>query len=132
MPKYNTLNPPPFLGALYPLSQFLLFNAEAITATEYSQQVHIGPGPSGSSVAVSLEGDFNATPGTFDLQIVTADTDVLAEYTILGSDITTTAAGSNTHFRVEIPQFVGQFLAVYVKTAPTNASITLTLRATHR
>jgi hypothetical protein len=134
MPLYNTLNPPPSLGPLYPTNQAKVFNADTLVAGTYSQQLNIGPGPSGSSVSLSFDGDFSAAPGTFTLQIVEADTDQISptnKYRQIGSDITVVLTGTTTAVRVDIAEFQGQFVAVYVKAATQNA-VTFTAQFTRR
>lgn len=138
MPSYNTIQPTPFLGLGYPLNQIVIFNAEAVTADEFSQQFSIDMGAVGGQKGIRIEGDFNSNPGTFEFDVMERAFDADGkkrnyQQVPFGGSITTTTtgdAGPNTHFGVDLLPFAGPFGLIYVKTAPSNASITCTLRVT--
>lgn len=133
---YNSQVPPPALFPFYPENTYLLFNAEALTTGEFSQQVHIPPNPVGGAQAgIRLQIDFSAAPGAFELYVMECDDDTqgAAEYAQVpvGGDITAVNPGSATQATTDLLPFQGQFLCLYVKTQPGNA-VTCTARATRR
>lgn len=136
-PLYNAQVPPPALFPFYPGNKFKLFNAEALTADTYSQQIHIVPKPT-APTTVSLVLDFSAAPGTFEIDIQEDDSDTAASAAHYhqipsGGVMNTLNSGSATQCTLELTNFVGQFLAAYVKTAPSNGSSVLaTLTVTVR
>lgn len=132
--QYNTQVPPPALFPFAPGNQFLLFNAETVKAGYYSQQVHI-PAPAGTSQrGVRLIFDHSAAPGNFEYLIVEDDIDTAgaSHYAQVptGGDVTALNSGSATQATVDLLPFQGQFLSVYIKTAPSNSNIKLTVTAT--
>ncbi len=141
MPPYGTQNPPPALFPAYPQNQFPLFNADALTTlvangTRYSQQVHIVPKPT-APTTLSIILDFSAAPGTFEIDVMEDDSDSggSAHYHQIpaGGVMNTLNSGSTTQCTLELVNFVGQFLSLYIKTAPSNgASVLCTATVTTR
>jgi xanthine dehydrogenase iron-sulfur cluster and FAD-binding subunit A len=134
--QYNSQVPPPALFPFFPSNTFLLFNAEALTTGEFSQQVHIPPSPTAQAQAgIRITIDFSAAPGAFEIDIMEDDTDLegaahYAQVPVAGV-INAPNAGSATQATVDLLPFQGQFLCLYVKTQPANA-VTCTARATRR
>ena len=125
MPAYNTQSPPPFLGRDFPLNNYLVFSKDTLTTGEFSQQLQIPRGL--ATAALRIEIDFSANPGTFEIDIMEADTDTSGalEYQQVptGGSITTVVAGPNgasTHQSVDLAAISGQFVCLYVKTATQN------------
>lgn len=135
-PLYNTQVPPPALFPFYPQNEFLLFNNEALVAGEFSQQVHIPPNPAGAAnVALRFTIDFSAAPGAFEIDIMEDDTDLqgaahYAEVPLAGV-INAINANSTTQATVDLSPFQGQFVTLYVRTAPANP-VTCTARVARR
>ena len=134
MPTFNTLTPP---AALYLGDSTLVFNAEALTTGEFSAQVALAPNWSSGSKGIRVEVDFNANPGTFELDVMESDADQngAANYQQVPSagqinTVTTGKNGASTHQSTDLIPVAGQFVLIYVKTQPSNASITATVRVT--
>jgi hypothetical protein len=136
-PLYNAQNPPPALFPFYPQNEFLLFNAEALVAGEFSQQVHIPPNPvGGANVALRFTIDFSAAPGNFEIDVMEDDTDLqgaahYAEVPVAGVINATNVVGG-TQATLDLNPFQGQFVTLYVRTAPSNGGITCTARVARR
>ncbi len=140
MPAYGTQVPPP---AIYPQggpqSSFLVFAAEAVVINEYSQQVHLAPGPTSNTKGVRVVIDFNQNPGNCEFLVVEADNDKAgsSDYALVPSagDLTQTNLmngpnGVNTRLATDLIPIAGQFAAVFVKTPPSNGGTTVTARIT--
>lgn len=141
MPLYNTLSPPPALGTHYPLNQVTVFTKETVLTGQFSQQISIPLGMNIGSKGIRVEGDFNANPGTFEFDIMESDFDsgiaatggqAYQQVPTSGSitTVTTGVNGASTHFGTDLIPFAGQFCLIYIKTQPTNATITVTIRIT--
>ena len=135
MPQYNTALQPPFLSYEYPLNEYLVFNAEALTAGEFSQQVSIPIGPVAGQKGIRVEVDFNQNPGAFELDVMESDYDLNGELNYqqvpaAGQINTVTAGmnGANTHQSTDLIPVAGQFACIFVKTPPANAGTTATVR----
>lgn len=127
MPAYNTRNPPPFLGYTYPDNNYLVFNAEALTTGEFSQQVNLPIGPVAGQKGIRVEVDFSANPGAFELDVMESDYDLngALNYQQVPSagQINTVVAGMNgasTHQSTDLIPVAGQFVCIFVKTQPAN------------
>src|SRR5579871_2375720 len=139
MPAYGTQATPPALFFSYPNNQATVFSSEAVVAGEYSQQVQIPLNPTAGSRGVRVEVDFNSDPGNFEIDVMESDADSLGS---LGYDQvpagggmtqankTAGPNGANTRVATDLVPISGQFLCLYVKTAPSNASIKATARIT--
>lgn len=135
MAPYNTLLPPPALAAEFPCNQFLVWNAEAVLAGEYSQQLHMAPGPtSNPSRGLRIILDFSAAPGTFEFDVMEDDTDLqgAAHYAEIpvAAVINALNSGSATQATLDLLPFQGQFFCLYCKTAPSNSGIKVTATVT--
>lgn len=137
MPSYNTNYPPPFLAYEYPLSSYLVFSKEALTVGEFSQQVSLPLGLVAGQKGIRVEVDFNSDPGNFELDVLEADNDTAGQFeyqqvpsggAMTQANKTSGPNGVNTHISTDLIPVAGQFVLVYVKTAPSNASITATVR----
>lgn len=135
MPPYNTQVPPPALFPFPPGNRFLVFNAEALTTGEFSQQVTLPTGPTAGARGIRVEIDFSADPGAYELDIMESDSDFengADEYQtvpIAGiiNTVTTGPNGANTHQSSDLIPIAGQFCSIYVAAAPANP-VTATVR----
>jgi hypothetical protein len=137
MPPYGTA---PNLPALFPFPPghtFLVFSAEAVIAAETSQQVALPPGPTAGAKGVRLVIDHNAAPGNCEYYLAESDNDAagVQDYNLvpIGGDLTQAGLvagpnGAGTRLITDQIPVAGQFVAVYVKTAPSNANIKVTAR----
>ena len=136
MPARNSQTPPPALFPFYPQNVYKLFDGEAVTTGEYSQQLAVPPGPVGSSpVTLRFTIDFSAAPGAFEIWIMESDNDAggtgeYAQIPVAGV-ITAVNSGSTTQATVDLSPFIGSFLCLYVKTQPANA-VNVTARVARR
>jgi hypothetical protein len=112
---------------------FTVWNAETPLTGARSQAVNIqvqgGPNDSAGGSYVSIRGTFSGAPGTFSLQVQTADTDVDADYvseTFGGaSPGVVTTVNSNNSFSVELIPIAARFIRLLMATQTSN-SVTLT------
>ncbi|MGA9670368.1 MAG: hypothetical protein WBQ94_14240 [Terracidiphilus sp.] len=137
MPAYNTAYPPPFLAYEFPLNTYLVFSKEAIVAGEFSQQVSIPLGLVAGQKGIRVELDFNQNPGAYEIDVMESDNDLLggSQYQQVPTGgalttVTTGANGPNTHQSTDLIPVAGQFVLLYVKTAPANGGTTVTARIT--
>jgi hypothetical protein len=72
---------------------------------------------------VSVQVIFSATPGTFEIDVQTSDTDVDGTYVSQSATITTVNAGFVG--RVELVNFWAKFLRVNFKTFPNSVTATV-------
>jgi len=130
MPSYNTQFPPPALFSFGPGNFALVFNSETVLAAEYSQQVNLPAGPTAGQRGIRVQIDHSAAPGNCEYYILEADNDAAGQldYTEApnGGDLTQAnlVAGPNgagTRLSTDLIPIAGQFVLIYVKTAPANA-----------
>jgi hypothetical protein len=136
MPAYNTLSPPP---ALYQGDSVLVFNAEAVVAGEYSQQVALSVNQASGTKGVRIQIDASADPGAGEFYIMEGDNDGAGslEYDQVPSggdlayaNITAGPNGAKTRLSTDLIPVAGENLCIYVKTANSNAGIKWTARVT--
>jgi hypothetical protein len=136
MPVYNTLKNPP---ALYQGDSALVFNAEAVVAGEYSQQVALPVNQPSGTKGVRVVIDASAAPGAGEFYVMEADNDGAGDLDYVqvpsGGDLTfanITAGpnGAGTRWTTDLIPVAGQNLLIYCKTAPSNAGIKVTARVT--
>lgn len=135
-PLYNAQYPPPFLAIGAPLHTFLVFNAEALVVNEFSQQVSLPMAAVAGQKGIRVEIDFSANPGVYEIDVMEADNDPAGslEYQQVpaGGQLNTVTAGPNgasTHVSTDLIPVAGQFVCLFVRTAPANAC-TCTARIT--
>jgi len=104
MPSYSNSLPPVSVG--FGDSATVIVPADTLSATFKSAQVALQHGYSGNQQRVSIEVVFSGAPGTFTLNLQTADTDVDANYQNEGANITTVV---NNVARLEVSQVVANF-----------------------
>jgi hypothetical protein len=138
MPAYNTQNPPPALMGLPPLNQFTVWKAETLLVNEVSQQVSITRHPVLGAVGIRVEIDFSANPGNVTINVLESDDDMLgaagydqvpAAGQLTQANLVAGPNGASTRLCVDLQPFSGQFAALQVAVAPTNA-VTATARIT--
>lgn len=135
-PLYNALLNAP---ALYQGDSSLVFNAEAVVAGEFSQQVALPVNQASGTKGVRVVIDHSANPGNCEYQICEADNDGAgsSDYVQVpnGGDLTqgTITSGPNgllTRLTSDLIPVAGQNLVLFVKTPPSNAGIKVTARIT--
>ena len=104
MPSYSNSLPPVSVG--FGDGATVIVPADTLSATFKSAQVALQHGYSGNQQRVSIEVVFSGAPGTFTLNLQTADTDVDANYQNEGANITTVV---NNVARLEVSQVVANF-----------------------
>ncbi len=105
MPEYGT-NTAPILTWSQPTQ---VWSAETPTLGELSQQVCLPPANEYLPKCLSVEIAFSAAPGTFEVDVMTTDTDNEAYYTKKAA-ITEVNAGNVA--RVELTGIVAKFVAL--------------------
>jgi hypothetical protein len=114
---------PPVLDENRPIA---LFNAETVTAGTASQQVCLPRNEGNHPKLVSLAIDFASDPGTFQLDVQTADEDAAANY--VTTESITSGLNSSYNTRIELSDAIASWLRV-VLVSSTN-SVALTVKAT--
>lgn len=132
--QYNTLTPPPALFPAPPDNSFVVWNAEPqLVAGKFSQQVSIPPNLSGSaSRGIRVTLIFSAAPGTFEIDVLSADRDASTDdyvQSAASSSITAVTTPSAVRAVIELTNFEGQFALLYCKT-PLQNNVTTTARIT--
>ena len=113
-----------------------VFNNEAVLAGEFSQALNIGiaaslleSGAGGEFIRVS--GVFAGAPGTFAIQIQTADQDAPASYVSENfggaSPGVLSTVNANNAFSVELEPVVARFIRAYVVSLQNAVNLTLTI-----
>lgn len=121
MPSYSNVLPPLSIGSGD--SAVVISPADTLSATFKSAQVALPHTYSGTQQRLSVEIIFSGAPGTFSVNLQTADTDADANYVNGGTAI---SALTNNVARLEVPQVVANF-ARLVFTALQN-SVTATAK----
>ena len=124
MPTYSNVVPPSSIG--FGDSAVVIAPTDTLSATFKSAQVALQHGYIGAQQRLSVEIVFSGAPGTFAVNLQTADTDVDANYLLEGTAIS--AVNANNVARLEVPQVVANF-ARLVFTALGN-SVTATAKIT--
>ncbi len=134
-PAYGSLLEP---SALSPGDSFLVWNAETVLVGEYSERIAlvliVGSGNKGVRVVI----DASAAPGAGEFYVMEADNDAAgsADYVQVPSagdlafgSITNGPNGAGTRWTTDLIPVAGQMMAIYCKTAPSNA-VKITARIT--
>ena len=114
MPAYDTLVPP---TALYPGDSYACINNEKPASGTLSQQVALGRKDADNGGRIAVELQFAANPGAFEVDVMTADTDVANAY-VMQNGIA--AVDATFYARVEL-NVNANFAALLTKTANANA-----------
>lgn len=109
---------------LYENRQALVWNNEIVAAgsTSIAVQLRRERGayyPNGISVEIT----FSASPGVFEVDVMTSDTDKLANFVQLAAISTVNAAFVG---RVELPNIYAKYVALFMKTSPNAATVSVT------
>jgi hypothetical protein len=137
MPAYGTLSSIPALHVFPPMHAYLVFSAEALTLNEYSQQVNLPPAPRGNAKGIRVVIDFNQNPGNVEIDVLEADNDsagkpdyvnVPTGGALTQASLTTGPNGASTRLVTDLIPVAGQFIALFVKVAPSNANTTCSAR----
>ncbi len=119
MPTYSNALPPLSIGDGD--TAVVIAPTDTLNATFKSAQVALQHTYAGTQQRVSVEIIFSGAPGTFSLNLQTADTDADANYVSEGSAV---SSAPNNVVRMEVPQVVANFARI-VFTALAN-SVTAT------
>lgn len=133
MPVYSATQIP---SAIYPGDTFLSINAELNTAYPTgtaAQKCAIAQNIVGGPKQISMQVEFSANPGVFEIDLQTADQDINGAYKSMDStfNITTavqTGGAGNYYNRVEVP-VKALFCRAFVVLQTANAC-TITVRIT--
>jgi len=121
MPSYSNALPPVSVG--FGESAVVIAPTDTLSASFKSAQVALQHTYAGTQQRISVEIAFSGAPGTFTLNLQTADSDVDANYANEGTAISSV---TNNVARLEVPQVVANF-ARLVFTALQN-SVTATAK----
>ncbi len=130
MPLYGVFTLP---SALYPGDSFNSINNEASSlypSGTGGERVALAMTQDGSERDISLAVVFSANPGTFEVDVQTADQDVAGAYqTVTSATITTASVGPDGKYYARYEVHVkAKFARPYVKTQTANAvNITATI-----
>lgn len=123
MPAYNTAQGVP---CIYPSDlAYAVFSGETLSVNEVSQQVAVSRQNEGEP-GITVELQFSANPGVFEIDLQEADTDATNFYLNVASAVinaATQGADSKYYARFDAASFAGQFARLFVKTWP-NTSVT--------
>jgi hypothetical protein len=123
MPAYGTAAIP-----LSPGDQGTAFSAESLVTGTASVTFYLGEPKTNGPKTVSVEILFSGAPGTFQLDVQSADTDTATAYQNVAS-ATVTAVDTNNRARVELYPFVGKYLRIMPTDDPSNV-VTATIKVT--
>lgn len=135
-PAYGTLLSP---SALSPGDSFLVWNNEAVVAGEWSERVALVPIIGSGNKGVRVVIDASAAPGAGEFYVCEADNDAAgtADYVqvpsagdLVFANITSGPNGAGTRWTTDLIPVAGQMLAIFCKTAASNAGIKFTARVT--
>ena len=104
MPSYANALPPQSVG--FGDTAVVIASTDTLSATFKSAQVALQHTYAGAPQRLSVEIVFSGAPGTFTLNLQTADSDVDANYVNEGSAISSV---TNNVARLEVPQVVANF-----------------------
>jgi hypothetical protein len=114
------------IDAIYPGDSAVVWNAERPLTGAASKALAITPNPApfGGPINISVEINFSATPGAFEIRVQTADTDTDNAYQTEASGGTITLIGgdgSGFYVRTEIA-VKAKFVRLLMKTQSANAA----------
>jgi hypothetical protein len=104
MPSYSNIAPPASIGAGDSFA--VIAPTDTLSATFKSAQVALQHTYAGTQQRLSVEVVFSGNPGTFQLNLQTADSDVDANYQTEGANISSV---TNNVARLEVNQVVANF-----------------------
>jgi hypothetical protein len=109
--------------ALWPGEFAYLFNAESPAAPQASDRVAIGNKDMNYPASISVEVQFSAAPGAFELDVQDADTDADAYYqNVSGGQLTAVSAAFTG--RIELVPIKGRFLRVRLASLDNAVQVT--------
>jgi hypothetical protein len=126
MPTYANVYPPSSVG--FGESASVIASTDTIFPAPFkSAQVALAPNFSTGKVRCAVEIIFSGNPGTFSVQLQTADTDIDAAYNQEGTAITAVSAGNVA--RAEFPDAVAHFARIYIATLTNSVTATAKISA---
>jgi hypothetical protein len=118
MPAFDSLANPP---AIYPGDSYLAWNNEAPAVGSLSQEVAIAPVPGSTGNSLAIEIAFSAAPGVFEIDLMTADTDVSTDYS---QKTVINGVDANNVARAEVSGVVASFAALQLVALANAVNIT--------
>ena len=107
--------------ALYqPGDSYAVWNAETPLTNAASVAVALGQLDGQDSQSASVEVVFSGTPGTFSINVQTADTDVDAAYTDLTTAPTITTVNAGQYASVQLTELRCNFMRLFMTTQTSN------------
>jgi hypothetical protein len=126
MPTYANVYPPSSVG--FGESASVIASTDTIFPAPFkSAQVALAPNFSTGKVRCAVEIIFSGNPGTFSVQLQTADTDIDAAYNQEGTAITAVSSGNVA--RAEFPDAVAHFARIYIATLTNSVTATAKISA---
>jgi hypothetical protein len=126
MPTYANVYPPSSVG--FGESASVIASTDTIFPAPFkSAQVALAPNFSTGKVRCAVEIIFSGAPGTFSVQLQTADTDIDAAYNQEGTAITAVSSGNVA--RAEFPDAVAHFARIYIATLTNSVTATAKISA---
>ena len=124
MPTYSSAVPPLSIG--FGDTATVIASTDTLNATFKSAQVALQHGSSGAPQRLSVEIAFSGAPGTFSVNLQTADTDADANYINEASAISSV---TNNVARLEVSQPVANFARLAFTSLQNSVSATAKISA---
>ena len=122
MPAYNTV---PAIGIYYGDTQNV-WSAETPSTSTASQQVALPPNPDGGIYSISAEIQFSGAPGTFEVDLQTADTDTDHAYVTVPGYGVINQVNANNWTRAEV-SVKAKFARLYLSARGNSVSMTASI-----
>jgi hypothetical protein len=113
--------------ALYPGSQGAAFTAEQPVVPKASQSFALWHPMTGAPNAFSVEIQFAADPGVFEIDVQTSDTDTASYYETYAISGIINAVDANFHARAEFVNIRANFVRLNLKTRTNAVNLTATI-----
>lgn len=123
MPAYSTTFLP---KAIYPGDSETVWAAETVLTGAASQRVALGDPYNDGVGRLSVEIEFSADPGAFQIDVQNSDTDVDSSYQVVPSS-SLTAVNASFKGRIDLYPLQGKFGRLVMTNDPANA-VTVTAR----
>jgi hypothetical protein len=124
MPTYSNATPPSSIG--FGDSASVILPGDTLSASFKSAQVALQHTYAGSQQRLSVEVVFSGNPGTFALNLQTADSDVDANYQTEGTTISSVV---NNVARLEVSQVVANFARLVFSALQNSVTATAKISA---
>jgi hypothetical protein len=124
MPTYSNTTPPSLIG--FGDSSSVILPSDTLSASFKSAQVALQHTYAGSQQRLSVEVVFSGNPGTFALNLQTADSDADANYQTEGTTISSVV---NNVARLEVSQVVANFARLVFSALQNSVTATAKISA---